>query len=53
MIEYLIALFLLRAIREGDAQPKERDYLDSCLDIGAGLDYRPPERPRPVLRRVK
>ena len=50
MIEYLILLLLMK-YRHGVVP--QRDPLDDCLEIGAGLDFNPPERERPNLRIVK
>lgn len=53
MIEYLILLLLAKSRDELTCAPAERDPLDRCLDVGAGLDWNPPEPKRPDLRLVK
>lgn len=53
MIEYLLTMWFLQQCEALEYAPPQRDYLDSCLDIGAGLDYEPPARQRPDLRLVK
>ncbi len=55
MIEYLVVLWLLkmRADHEKAPQRVEEYPLDRSLEIGAGLDFQPPEESRPDLRIVR
>lgn len=53
MIEYVLLLWLLKQCEHDDAQPAQEYSLDRSLEIGAGLDFNPPDPQRPELHIVR